>query len=40
LVDSTLFDVFLSYSRADQSVIERVAQALHARGFKVFLDRL
>jgi len=38
-VDSILFDVFLSYNRADQAVIERVAQALYARGFKVFLDR-
>src|SRR4051795_3804141 len=38
-MDSAAFDVFLSYSRADQALVERVAQALHARGLRVFLDR-
>src|SRR4051794_21859927 len=38
-VDGAAFDVFLSYSRADQAVIERIAQHLHAHGLTVFLDR-
>jgi TIR domain len=38
-VNSAPFDVFLSYSRADQTIVERVAQALHASGLRAFLDR-
>src|SRR3954452_5418457 len=39
LASGVAFDVFLSYSRADQALVERVAQGLHARGLRVFLDR-
>src|SRR5512144_1598678 len=38
-MNGTPVDVFLSYSRADQTMVERVAQALHANGLRVFLDR-
>jgi hypothetical protein len=33
------FDVFLSYSRADQDVVERLGRALRDRGLTVFVDR-
>lgn len=38
-MDKDSFDVFLSYSRADQAVVEQVARRLHAQGLQVFLDR-
>ena len=33
------FDVFVSYSRADQDMVERLGRALQARGLTVFVDR-
>jgi WD40 repeat protein len=33
------FDVFVSYSRADQDAVERLGRALRARGLTVFVDR-
>ena len=33
------FDVFVSYSRADQDTVERLGRALRARGLTVFVDR-
>jgi TIR domain len=33
------FDVFLSYSRADQDAVERLGRALRARELTVFVDR-
>jgi hypothetical protein len=33
------FDVFVSYSRADQDAAERLGRALRARGLTVFVDR-
>jgi hypothetical protein len=38
-VDKDSYDVFLSYSRADQPVVEGVAKRLHGLGLQVFLDR-
>jgi hypothetical protein len=38
-VDKDSCDVFLSYSRADQAVVEGVAKRLHGLGLQVFLDR-
>jgi hypothetical protein len=33
------FDVFLSYSRADEAAVRRLADALRGRGLRPFLDR-
>ena len=33
------FDVFLSYSRPDHDIVDRVAATLRRAGFRVFLDR-
>ena len=33
------FDVFVSYSRADQDAVERLGRALRERGLTVFVDR-
>jgi WD40 repeat protein len=33
------FDVFVSYSRADQGAVEQIGRALRARGLTVFVDR-
>ena len=33
------FDVFLSYSRADQDAVERLGRALRDRALTVFVDR-
>jgi len=33
------FDVFVSYSRADQDAVEQLGRALRARGLTVFVDR-
>ena len=33
------FDVFVSYSRADQDAVEQIGRALRARGLTVFVDR-
>jgi WD40 repeat protein len=33
------FDVFMSYSRADQDAVEQIGRALRARGLTVFVDR-
>jgi WD40 repeat protein len=33
------FDIFVSYSRADQDAVEQIGRALRARGLTVFLDR-
>ncbi|MFL5334610.1 MAG: toll/interleukin-1 receptor domain-containing protein, partial [Geminicoccaceae bacterium] len=38
-VDKDSYDVFLSYSRADQATVEGVAKRLHGLGLQVFLDR-
>lgn len=38
-VSMSAFDVFLSYSHADQEAVERLGRALRDRGLTVFVDR-